>query len=108
MHLEPPQAGADLVAIPADIPASVAISRLGPSQLPADWRDYPAPESLADLGMRWARAGTTAMLAVPSAIIPQELNYLFNPGHPAFREIRIGVPEPFALDPRMWKRSPSP
>ena len=96
-----PEAGRDLVAIPADIPASVAISRIGPSRLPAHWRDYPAPESLADLGMRWARAGKTAVLAVPSAIIPRELNYLLNPRHPAFREIRIGKPEPFTLDPRM-------
>lgn len=41
------------------------------------------------------------MLAVPSVIIPGELNYLLNPAHPEFAEIRMGAPEPFAFDPRL-------
>lgn len=67
------------------------------------WRQYPAPHELADLGTRWALLGSTPVLAVPSAIIPRELNYLLNPLHPAFPTIRIGKPEPFGVDPRMWK-----
>ena len=47
-----------------------------------------------------------AVLAVPSAIIPQELSYLLNPRHPHFKHIQIGRPVPFAFDPRLWKRSP--
>jgi len=43
------------------------------------------------------------VLAVPSAIIPRERNYLLNPAHRDFKAIRIGAPEPFGLDPRMWK-----
>ncbi len=41
--------------------------------------------------------------AVPSAIIPHELNYLLNPLHPHVKRVRIGRPEPFSLDPRLWK-----
>ncbi len=74
------------------------------SQLGRDWRDDPAPERLAELGTRWLREGKTAVLAVPSAVIPREGNYLLNPLHSAFRNARIGRPERFAFDPRMWKR----
>jgi RES domain-containing protein len=50
-------------------------------------------------------AAETAILAVPSAVIPQELNYLLNPLHPQFKQIRVGRPEPFRFDPRLLKRS---
>jgi RES domain-containing protein len=60
--------------------------------------------TLADLGTAWARKGTTAVLAVPSAIVPRERHYLLNPAHPDFVRVRVGRPEPFTLDPRMLTR----
>jgi RES domain-containing protein len=42
-------------------------------------------------------------LAVPSAVIPSEKNYLLNPKHPEFRRIRIENSIPFEFDSRMWK-----
>jgi len=65
VHLDASEVPEDLVAIPADIPAALQIARIKPAQLPADWRHYPAPQSLADIGTRWAREGKTAILAVP-------------------------------------------
>ena len=38
------------------------------------------------------------------AIVPKESNYLMNPVHPAFKQIRVGKPEPFSFDRRMWRR----
>ena len=104
VHLDPSEIPQDFVAIPADIPASVEIARIRPAQLPTDWRRYPALQTLADTGTRWAREGKTAVLAVPSAVIPFEANYLLNPLRPTFRQIRIGKPQPFRFDPRMLKR----
>jgi RES domain-containing protein len=42
-------------------------------------------------------------MAVPSAVTPVEWTYLLNPAHPAFRHIRVGRPQAFAFDPRLWK-----
>ena len=52
----------------------------------------------------WLESLETAVLGVPSAVIPQETNYLLNPSHPDFVRIRLNKPEPFAFDPRMWKK----
>jgi RES domain-containing protein len=93
------------VAISADIPDTVVISRMPPSELPATWRSYPPPEALADLGTRWALELNSAVLAVPSAVIPQELDYLLNPRHAHFKRIRFGNPETFRSDPRLHRRS---
>jgi RES domain-containing protein len=48
-------------------------------------------------------SASTAMLVVPSAVIPDERNYLLNPAHPDFKRFRLNKPEAFHFDPRMWK-----
>ncbi|HEX7185356.1 MAG TPA: RES domain-containing protein [Thermoanaerobaculia bacterium] len=103
IHLEPGLAPEGLVAIQAEIPEGVEVEFLDVSSLPRDWRTYPAPESLKDLGTAWARSGRTAILSVPSSVIPHERNILFNPAHRDFAEVRLGKAEPFSFDPRMWR-----
>jgi RES domain-containing protein len=103
VNVDPDDAPGDLVAVPADIPEALAVSSIVIAGLPGNWRAAPAPRALARMGTAWARAGKTAVLAVPSAVIPQERNYLLNPRHPLFPRIRIAGAEPFAFDPRMWK-----
>jgi len=58
--------------------------------LPSDWAMEPPPLSTRQRGDEWARALRSAILAVPSAIIPGETNYALNPSHPDFRKIAIG------------------
>ena len=103
VHLDDDELAKDYVGIPADIPDSVEITRIRTSDLPREWRNFPRPQALAGLGSRWAAARETAVLAVPSAIVPHELNYLLNPLHPHCKRIRFGRPEPFSFDPRLWK-----
>ncbi len=57
------------------------------------------------MGDNWFGSGATAILAVPSVVIPLEYNYLINPSHPDFTQLTVGVPQPFELDPRLWKSS---
>ncbi len=53
------------------------------------------------LGDRWLEQKREVALRVPSAVIPEEHNYLLNPRHPAYPQLAIGPPEPFAFDPRL-------
>jgi RES domain-containing protein len=96
-HWETPR---DMVAVAADIPESVAMTRLVIEDVPErDWRRYPPLESLCDPVRRWFAKLDTAVMHVPSAIIPSERNYLLNPAHPEFRKIQVGAPQPFLLGP---------
>lgn len=104
VHVDPDDAPEDLVATSAEIPAAVRIRRILKHDLPAAWRQYPAPPALAELGSAWIRAAATAVLAVPSTLIPAEWNYLLNPGHPNFAAIRVAPSQPFTFDSRL--RSP--
>ncbi len=92
-----------LVAISADIPDDLRIAHIEVADLPKNWRSYPVPEELQDLGTAWVVSASTAVLVVPSAVIPDERNYLLNPAHPDFKRFRLNKPEAFHFDPRMWK-----
>jgi RES domain-containing protein len=92
-----------LIAISADTPDDVRIEYIEVSDLPKNWRSYPVPEELQDLGTAWVASASTAMLVVPSAVIPEERNYLLSPAHPDFKQFRLNKPEAFHFDPRMWK-----
>ncbi|MDO8677872.1 MAG: RES domain-containing protein [Acidobacteriota bacterium] len=107
VHTDPDLEPADLVAMLVDVTDGFPIHSLEIGQLPADWRHYPAPDALGRLGGEWLAGARTAILAVPSVVIPHEWNYVLNPKHADFRRLAIGQPEPFSFDPRMRaKRRP--
>lgn len=89
------------IVIEARIPKRLAIGRIRVEDLPPDWRDPAAREKLREIGSEWAGKGRSAILAVPSAVIPAETNYLLNPLHADFRSIRIGRPQKFVTDVRL-------
>ena len=103
VHVDTDLAPPTLVAIPADIPDTLEIKALEVDELPRSWRAFPAPEALKDIGTAWITEASTAVMSVPSALIPTERNYLLNPSHKGFQRIRIGEPILFRFDPRMWK-----
>lgn len=43
------------------------------------------------------------ILAVPSVVIPNELNYLINPKHADFQKLKIHNPTDFAFDQRLFQ-----
>ena len=89
------------VMIPATLPNKLKIERVVPEQLPANWRDPAAREQLQTMGTDWIRRGSSAVLAVPSSVIPAETNCLLNPHHPSFAKIAIGQAQEFVTDLRL-------
>ena len=102
VHLNPP-VRFQYAAFHLEFPET-CLERQSEAQLPADWRSEPPPPSTQQIGDYWVRRARTAVLALPSVIIPEETNYLLNPAHPDFANIIIGPPEPFAFDPRLVAR----
>ncbi|MDA0189600.1 MAG: RES domain-containing protein [Proteobacteria bacterium] len=92
------------VMIPVRLPKNLKIERIALEQLPVDWRDLGAREHLQAIGTDWVKRRSSAVLAVPSAVIPSETNYLLNPLHPSFAKIDIGEPQDFITDLRLIKR----
>ena len=71
------------------------------SDLPKDWRAYPAPPELAAMGADWVRSRNSLLLRVPSAVMPPEWNILINPAHPEMKGVHIMEVEKYVFDQRL-------
>ena len=102
VHLDVAQPLPRLVAFAFDLDGKL-IERLSADRLPRQWRTLQGSSATQRIGDEWLAAGRSLALAVPSAIVPEELNYVLNPEHPAFARLRVGRPMPFLLDPRLLR-----
>jgi RES domain-containing protein len=80
-----------------DVPDDLASEDVG--ALPADWREQRAATQA--LGDAWLRAGRSALLRVPSAIVPDSANYLLSPAHADAARITVASALRAAFDPRL-------
>lgn len=105
VHLDPEDAPEDLVLATADIPVGVSREVITVSDLPANWRETPAPPEPAQIGDEFVQKAEKCLLLVPSALAVNENNWLINPGHGESRQIVVNTPEPLWYDPRMFRGS---
>jgi RES domain-containing protein len=71
--------------------------------LPDNWRTLDARDALQSIGLAWLQSAQSAVLNVPSAVVPAERNYLLNPLHPHFSRIRFGQPQSLLTDTRLLR-----
>lgn len=102
VHVSPGLIPSDLVSLQGTLPDSTSVECIDASDLPKNWRDYPAPPELQKIGTDWIRGQTSLVLVVPSAINPLESNILVNPAHPDIKELKVDVGQSFQFDPRMF------
>lgn len=72
-------------------------------KLPKNWQESPPPFVVQKIGDDWTKRNSSAVLQVPSAIIPTESNYLINSHHTNFSRIIYGKPQNFTFDERLLK-----
>jgi RES domain-containing protein len=71
-------------------PDSATIEYLELTDLPGDWSNVTAPDTIGEIGRIWANKCSSLVLRVPSAAIGgHEYNYLINPGHPDISAVKI-------------------
>lgn len=91
------------VLISAHLPADLPETRIEAAQLPEGWRTLGERGVLQAMGHAWLQAARTAVLDVPSAVVPAERNFLLNPRHPDFARITIGEPQSLRTDTRLLR-----
>lgn len=99
---------AHYVLIPAKLPADLPETRIDVDQLPEDWRTIGARDVLQTMGQAWLQEAQTAVLNVPSAVVPAERNILINPRHPDFARIVLGEPQSLQTDTRLLRNLGKP
>jgi RES domain-containing protein len=70
-------------------------------KLPKGWNHQPPSAASKNVGDEWIKSGRSAVLALPSVLVPQERTFLLNPKHRDFAKIKIKDTGNFVLDPRL-------
>lgn len=82
-----------------DAPDSISIETINVEALPGNWRSN--QETTRSTGDEWLLSGRTALLHVPSVIVPMTWNVLVNPRHPGSLQLRIVHTYEHGIDPRL-------
>ena len=101
VHAASYQALKNYVSIKVVFPKALVVDVNDIARLPKDWRADPPPEKLKEIGKQWSNNQISAILKVPSTIIPIECNYVLNPNHPDFNKVAVKQTIPFKFDQRL-------
>ena len=83
------------------VPDGVAVETANPGTLPANWID--SVEVTREIGSAWLRSRRSALLRVPSALVPATFNYLLNPLQADAVLLRIESAYEYPFDARIKK-----
>jgi RES domain-containing protein len=103
VHIDADDPPRGLVVAAVDVPDHISRVSIAVNESPENWRRIPAPASLAAVGDAFVADRKAAILIAPSALAPSESNWLINPLHPDFGDIRVQPPEPFHYDARFFR-----
>lgn len=85
------------------VPDRLAIRQVNLKDLPEGWNQISQHKACQQIGSDWYVTKDTPVLKVPSAVIPDEFNYVVNARHAQFSEIKLITVLPFAFDKRLWE-----
>ncbi len=84
-----------------EVPNDLAVEEIPAAELPAGWEKASSYARCQPLGDAWYERRSSAVLRVPSSIVPPEFNYVLHSRHPDFKRIRIVGREEFSFDARI-------
>lgn len=91
-----------LVLLKVEIPDDVPLLKPSRADIPPDWQTFPYAESTQEFGRSFLMDSRELAMEVPSVLVPEEPNWVINPAHPRFRDVRLTEVRSFRFDPRMF------
>lgn len=83
----------------AEASDGVSVLHVEESKLPANWRaDLVSTRTIGD---QWLASGDTALLRIPSVIVPETWNLLLNPQHREASAVRVKWRRAYPWDTRL-------
>jgi RES domain-containing protein len=92
-----------LVEISVPDPIWAAAQTEAVASLPIGWDAEPASRASISFGTGWLRSGSSAVLVIPSVIVPEETCVLINPSHPDTAGITALKMRRWLYDPRLMR-----
>ena len=102
LELNPARLPKSYRLLKAEVPDRVQLATLTPDDLSENWAtDHVATRTLGD---EWLASRATALLRVPSAVLPETFNVLLNPDHADAASVAVQWHTEFPWDTRLLSR----
>lgn len=98
-HLVPTNIPNDFLILNIEVPDDFL--EIPENVLPDNWNEYPEQHIVKQIGNSFLQRNEHLLLKVPSALVPEEFNYLLNPLHPKATKVKIINKAPFRFDDRL-------
>jgi RES domain-containing protein len=103
LELNPAHLPRSYQLLKAEAPDDIRLSAVDWASLPDNWRDDTTISRTK--GDEWLAASNSALLEVPSAILPETFNFLLNPLHDDAGRIRVLSHQAYPYDRRLFRAS---
>lgn len=91
------------IEVPPDIWTAASVA--DPATLDIGWDAEPAGRVSISFGSNWVSGNHSALLLVPSIVVPEEWNVLINPAHPDAGRISARKVRKWLYDPRLDQKT---
>lgn len=91
----------DRYLVEIEVPDELEMLTLSESDLPKGWDAKPPGSISQRIGDEFIESRAAPLLRVPSSIVPEEFNFLLNPAHDDFADIKVLNQVRFGFDERL-------
>ncbi len=102
VHMDLKHVPNDRIMVKIEVPDDVHVEYYDPKLLPLNWEKFPyqhASQKVFTDGIHLKASGP--VLALPSALVPEEWNFMINPLHLEMARIRVVDVQPLVIDERL-------
>ncbi len=93
----------DFVMMEFEIPSTIKSKTIAIAKLPRGWNDFPQAPATQKIGDVFIHDAAVCVLKVPSSVVKGDFNYLINPAHKDFAQIKVISRSDFPFDRRLLK-----
>jgi len=86
-----------------EVPDDVWLKAHDMRKPPVGWEAIPAAAVSLNAGDSWVKANTSALMVVPSVVVPEEYNVLINPHHPDTGTFKAKKTRKWTYDSRLTR-----
>ncbi len=88
--------------ISIEVPDDAEFNEVELNELPSSWKNFPHSNVTQDVGEQFVLEGKYLFLKVPSAVVQGDFNFILNPKHPRFSDVKVVSKEKFSFDKRLF------
>ncbi len=93
----------DFLMLTIEVPEDISMAEIKDDELPSQWSSFSRIFLTQKIGDQFIQENRCCLFKVPSVVVPGDFNFLINPGHPEFENVKVVKSMVFPFDSRFFE-----